>query len=105
VKPWTNPLGFAVYGFRPRTGKRHPRVFNESKEPPSPGRLVIHRDREYPISVLVLRPNRRKRWVWLRWCDSIEQRDFARLSVKDRKRIRKLEAETGQILVVPDGIL
>jgi hypothetical protein len=97
-KVWKNPLGHKVYGWRPPTGKKRPRAFDESREPISAGALKIHRDGTF--SVKVLRPNRRRRWIWLRGCDSIEQRDFARLSVKDRKRLR-----AGQIPITPDELV
>jgi len=82
------------------TRKQKPRPFDEGREPLSAGKLVIHKDGTF--SVLVLRPNRRRRWIWLHWSEQIQMRDFARLSVADRKRIRAFEERTGREVVVRD---
>jgi len=96
-KVWKNPLGFKVYGWRPPTGKKRPRVFDEAKEPLSAGKLKIHRDGSFSIFAL-----HKAKWRWFKNWEVIAQSDFARLSVADRKRIRKFEERTGREVVVRD---
>ena len=77
--------------------KRAPRPFDEAKEPQWAGRLIVHRDGTFSVQVY-----QKRKWRWLRHCTDIQQRDFQRLTVRDRKRIRKLEAKSGGAFVVAD---
>jgi hypothetical protein len=81
--------------------KRKPRPFNESKEPlTDQARLVIHKDGLF--SLRVYRKTRARKWRWEHFCEQIQLSDFARLSVADRKRLRKWEYKNHRLAVVPD---
>jgi len=79
------------------TRKRKPRPFDEGREPLSAGKLKIHRDGSFSIFAL-----HKHKWRWFRNWEVIPQSDFARLSVKDRKRLRAFEERTGREVVVRD---
>jgi hypothetical protein len=90
-------LGAMFSGRVTHVKKRGPRAFDELKEPQWAGRLIVHRDGTISVQVY-----RRPKWRWLRHGEDIQQRDFKRLSVKNRQRIRKLEALWAREMVVPD---
>jgi len=57
-----------------------------------PANLITHRDGSISVRVY-----RRPKWRWLRHCSEIEQRDFRRLSEREKARIARLK-----IPVLPD---